>query len=218
MSGSKLGYKIVKRIMEVLVSGVMLFCLMPILVLTALLVWFSMGCPFLFKAERAGRGGRPFMMLKFRTMTNARNAHGELLPDDQRITRIGRIIRKFSIDELPQLINVLKGQMSLVGPRPLPIHYNTLYDELQATRLNVKPGLTGWCQVQYRGDGKTWEEKLEQDAYYVKRRSLLFDLRIISLTVGAMLRRLVLNRGGLSTSSAFEGRAKIEETRTHERA
>lgn len=153
-------------------------------------------------------------MLKFRSMTNERDAVGKLLPEEERMTGFGKFMRRTSLDELPQMLNVLKGDMTLVGPRPLPTEYTSRYDERQALRLCVKPGLTGWCQVLYHGGDRKWEEKLDQDAFYVEHRSLRLDARILSMTAAALLRRFLRNQSGLSTSRAFLVGAKSDREHT----
>ena len=199
------GYFISKRLLDIFVAYVALIIISPVLIVTAVIVRMFMGEPTLFRTERAGLCGKSFTLLKFRSMKNAYDVAGNPLPDEQRITSLGRFIRRNSLDEVLQLLNILKGDMSLVGPRPLPMKYNGLYNERQALRLKVKPGLTGWCQIKYRGNERTWEEKLEQDAYYVDHCSFWFDIHIIVLTMAAVWRRLILNQSGLSTSLDFVG-------------
>ena len=158
-------------------------------------------------ATRTGRNGVPFKLYKFRSMTNAVDQGGKLLPDDQRITAYGRLIRKTSLDELPQLFNIVRGDMSLVGPRPLPMQYNELYDDEQKKRMNVLPGLTGWTQVHFSGTDRTWEKKLQLDIYYVEHQSFFLDLYIVFLTFSAIVTRFFKNKSGLSTSNEdFHGK------------
>ena len=212
MIESKRLYATTKRLMDIIAAGIAINLLAPLLLVIALFAWLMLGHPVLYKSRRAGLNGKPFIIFKFRSMTNERDASGQILPDNQRITPFGKALRRTSLDELPQLYNVLKGDMAIVGPRPLPVNYNSLYDERQAMRLLVKPGLTGWCQVKYRGTGKTWQEKLEQDAYYVENCGFLLDVRIILMTIAALIRRFSLNESGLSTSlSAFESVGKKQE-------
>jgi lipopolysaccharide/colanic/teichoic acid biosynthesis glycosyltransferase len=167
-------------------------------------VALKLGRPVLFTQVRAGRGGRSFTIYKFRSMTDARGPDGELLPAEDRLTPFGRRLRGTSLDELPQLLNVLKGDMALVGPRPLLPEYNGRYDARQRRRLEVRPGVTGWAQVRGR-NRLSWEERFELDVEYVERRSLGLDIRIIFMTVGVLLRR----GGGVEP----EGRAIMEEFR-----
>ena len=203
MSVSRNLYSFSKRIADILLALSALLLLSPLLITVAVMVRLSLGRPVLFRSKRAGLDGKPFVLLKFRSMTDTCDATGSLLPDDQRITGFGRLIRRGSLDELPQLLNVIAGDMSLVGPRPLPLEYNARYDQRQAQRLSVKPGLTGWCQVQYHGNHRTWEEKFEQDLYYVEHQSLRLDVSILIRTVMAVGARIAKNRTGLSTSPTF---------------
>ncbi len=141
-----------------------------------------MGAPIMFTQERAGQYGLPFNLYKFRTMNNEVDSRGKLLPDDQRLTRMGKFIRKYSLDELPQLINVLKGEMSLVGPRPLLLEYNVLYSKEQKVRLQVKPGMTGWAQVNGR-NALSWEKRFQLDKWYVENYTFRLDYKILLLTI-----------------------------------
>lgn len=150
------------------------------------------------------------MLLKFRSMKNLYDENGRLLPDCERATHLGAFLRRTSLDELPQLINVLKGDMSLIGPRPLPLDYIKRYSPRQALRLTVKPGLSGWCQIHFRNGDRSWDDKLELDAYYVEHLSFVLDLRILCLTAVAVVRRMLGNKSGLSTSPVFEPN-QIEE-------
>jgi sugar transferase EpsL len=173
--------EIVKRAIDIFVSSTALLVLLPFLCGVAILVRLSMGRPVLYGQLRPGLGERPFRMWKFRTMTDARDSDGQLLPDGERLTRIGRWLRRGSIDELPQLINVLIGEMSLVGPRPLLIRYLNRYTPRQRLRHSVKPGITGWAQVNGR-NAADWESRLEHDAWYAEHESLALDMRILLLT------------------------------------
>ena len=168
----------------------------PLLAAAAIAIRLRMGRPVLFRQSRAGRGGRPFLLYKFRTMADARDSAGALLPDSERLTRLGRFLRRTSLDELPQLWNVLKGEMSLVGPRPLHARYVDRYTPEQRRRLEVKPGVTGWAQIHGRNE-LTWERKFELDVWYVENRSLWLDLRILAATFGKVLGR---DRSGISQS------------------
>jgi lipopolysaccharide/colanic/teichoic acid biosynthesis glycosyltransferase len=194
-----------KRALDVFCSAVALAVMSPLLLLVAVTNLLVMGRPIYYVAHRAGRGGKPFKMLKFRTMTDATDASGCPLRDEERITAYGKFLRRTSLDELPQLLNIFKGDMSIVGPRPLPSSYIARYSSEQKKRLQVRPGLTGWCQVCYRGSERSWAEKLALDVDYVERQSLLFDIHIILLTFVALGRRMRGNRSGLSMSQEFIG-------------
>ncbi|MFJ8352996.1 sugar transferase [Bacillus paramycoides] len=197
-----------KRIFDVGISLLLLFvCLLPILVV-AILVRLKLGSPILFKQQRPGLHGKPFNLYKFRTMLDKRDSNGELLPDQNRLTIFGEVLRKYSFDELPQLINVVRGDLSLVGPRPLLMEYLPLYSSKQAKRHNVKPGITGWAQINGR-NSITWEEKFELDVWYVENRSFLLDLKIIVLTITKVLKTEGINHVGHVTMEPFTG-GKIE--------
>jgi len=174
--------KVLKRLVDILGALVGLIILSPVMLVVAVVVYVSMGSPVLFRQERAGLNGRPFMLYKFRTMLDLRDEQGNLLPDEKRLTRVGRFLRNWSLDELPQFWNVLKGDMSLVGPRPLPTRYLPRYNEFQMRRHEVKPGITGWTQVKGR-NSLSWEEKFKLDVWYVDHLSILLDLYIIFLTI-----------------------------------
>jgi len=174
------------------------------MVIIALLVRGTMGTPVLFRQLRPGLKGRPFELLKFRTMTNEFDEKENLLQDKVRLTRTGRLIRQFSLDELPQLINVLRGDMSLVGPRPLLMEYLPLYSPEQARRHEVRPGITGWAQVNGRNE-LTWEARFELDVWYVKHRTLWLDLKILGLTLLRVLRAQGINEPGAATMTRFTG-------------
>ena len=176
----------------------------PLLALVALLVRLKLGSPVLFRQMRPGLHGRPFTMLKFRTMTDARDASGQLLPDSQRLTPFGRFLRSTSLDELPELINVLKGDMSLVGPRPLLMQYLERYTPEQRRRHEVRPGITGWAQVNGR-NALSWERKFELDVWYVDHQSPWLDLKIIFMTVWKIFRRDGISQPGQATAEEFRG-------------
>lgn len=195
-----------KRVMDVLVSALGLLLLSPILLLIGGVVSVTMGSPMLFRQERPGLRGRPFFMLKFRTMRDAVDETGAPLPDGERMTRGGRFLRRTSMDELPELWNVLKGDMSLVGPRPLLMEYLPLYSPEQARRHEVRPGITGWAQVNGR-NAITWEEKFKLDVWYVDNRTLLLDLTILLMTAWAVLRREGISAEGEATMPRFQGNA-----------
>lgn len=182
-----LAYDAQKRLLDVVASGLGLLVLSPVLLAIALVVRVRLGAPVLFKQLRPGRDGEPFELLKFRTMTNTRGPDGELLPDRDRLTFVGRALRTTSVDELPELLNVLRGDMSLVGPRPLLMEYLPLYSAEQARRHEVRPGITGWAQVNGR-NATTWEERFANDLYYVDHRSMKLDLHILKRTVTQVFR------------------------------
>lgn len=181
-----------------------LIFLSPVLLLVACLIWRQMGMPILFQQTRPGLHGKPFPMVKFRTMRNAVDAQGNLLPDAQRLTPLGRFLRSSSLDELPELWNVLKGEMSLVGPRPLLMEYLPLYSDEQARRHEVRPGITGWAQVNGR-NAISWEEKFALDVWYVDNRSMWLDLRILWLTALKVVRRDGISAAGEATMPRFMG-------------
>src|SRR5829696_3479183 len=188
-----------KRILDVLGAGLGSVVLSPMLAVIGILVRRSLGRPVLFVQERPGLDAKIFKMYKFRTMTEERDEIGELLPDAQRLTRFGRFLRDSSLDELPELFNVLKGEMSLVGPRPLLVEYLPLYSLEQARRHRVRPGITGWAQVNGR-NAISWEEKFELDVWYVDNWSLWVDVKILGLTI-----LKVLKRSGVTAAAEFMG-------------
>lgn len=181
--------------------------LWPFIVLLVALVRIKLGSPAFFRQQRPGLHGKPFMMLKFRTMTNARDADGNLLPDAVRLTFFGRFLRSSSLDELPELINVLFGDMSLVGPRPLLMEYLPRYSPEQARRHEVRPGITGWAQVNGR-NAISWEEKFKLDVWYVDNRSFWVDLKIIWLTLIKVFKREGIAQDGQATMEKFTGRTE----------
>lgn len=183
-----------KRTLDLIVSAVLLIITLPLSGLVALAILMNMGSPVFFRQLRPGLHSRPFSLLKFRSMANAYDAEGNLLPGQQRLTGLGRVLRSLSLDELPQLINVLRGDMSLVGPRPLLMDYLELYTPEQRRRQEVKPGITGWAQVNGR-NGLTWEDKFALDVWYVDHRSFWFDLKILWLTL-----LKVISREGVTTA------------------
>ncbi|WP_371347718.1 sugar transferase [Ancylobacter sp. IITR112] len=176
-----------KRAFDILVAGTLLVLLLPVFLALALLIRAKLGAPVLFRQKRPGLHGRPFEIIKFRTMTNARDSAGRLLSDGERLTRFGRFLRASSLDELPELWNVLKGEMSLVGPRPLLMEYLPLYSPEQARRHEVRPGITGWAQVNGR-NAISWEEKFAMDVWYVDHRSMALDMRIIVRTFSKVIK------------------------------
>ena len=171
-----------KRMLDVIVSGTALIVFCPVLALIALAVWANMGRPILFRHTRPGYKAKPFVLLKFRTMTDACDSEGNLLPDPDRLTRLGSVLRRWSLDELPQLWNVFKGEMSLVGPRPLLMDYLEKYTSEQARRHDVKPGLTGWAQLHGKQD-LLFSKRFEMDVWYVDNWHFLLDLKLILLTI-----------------------------------
>lgn len=193
-----------KRAFDVVVSAGLLIVLAPVLGLVAVLVRSRLGSPVLFCQQRPGLAGRPFTLYKFRTMTERRLDTGEPAPDWQRLTSLGRLLRASSLDELPELWNVLRGDMSLVGPRPLLPEYLELYTPEQARRHEMRPGITGWAQVNGR-NAPSWEEKLALDVWYVDHWSLKLDLRILARTLVAVLRREGISQPGHVTAERFQG-------------
>ena len=196
----------IKRAFDFLVSLAALLLLWPVLLVLAVLVRVKLGRPVLFRQQRPGLHGRPFTMLKFRTMTDARDTEGNLLPDGERLSSFGRSLRSTSLDELPELINVVAGDMSLVGPRPLLMRYLDRYTPEQMRRHEVRPGITGWAQVNGR-NAITWDQKFALDIWYVDHHSLRLDLRILWLTVRNVLRREGISQAGEATMEEFFGTA-----------
>ena len=200
----RLDYKFTKRLMDILGAAFGLIILSPLLALVALMIRLTMGRPVIFKQVRPGLNEKPFTIYKFRTMNNNRSIGGTLLPDVERITRLGTFLRKSSLDELLELWNVLKGDMSLVGPRPLLIEYLDRYTPEQARRLEVKPGITGWAQVNGR-NAISWEQKFELDVWYIDHQSFLLDIKILWLTFIKIIRREGINAPGEATMPLFMG-------------
>lgn len=194
----------VKRFFDVTVTVASLLLIWPLVLLLAVMVRIKLGTPVFFRQIRPGRGGHPFEMVKFRTMTDARDGHGQLLPDDQRLCSFGQFLRSTSLDELPELINVLKGEMSLVGPRPLLMEYLPLYSPEQARRHEVRPGITGWAQVNGR-NALGWEDKFRLDVWYVDNKSFWLDLKILWLTFVKVFKREGISQQGHVTAEKFEG-------------
>lgn len=194
----------VKRAFDLGITLLMLVPLAPIAFFVALLVRWKLGSPVLFRQQRPGLDAQPFQMFKFRTMTDERAPDGALLPDSERLTAFGRFLRSSSLDELPGLINVLKGEMSLVGPRPLLMGYVPLYSPFQARRHEVRPGITGWAQVNGR-NALGWDEKFALDVWYVDNRTMWLDLKIMLATVLKVVRRDGINAAGEATMPAFVG-------------
>jgi len=193
-----------KRAMDLFGALAALVLLSPIVVVLCILVRSKLGSPVFFRQVRPGIEGRPFKMVKFRTMTDERGPDSALLPDDQRLTALGAWLRSTSLDELPELFNVLKGDMSLVGPRPLLMDYLSLYNDRQARRHEVRPGITGWAQINGR-NALSWEEKFELDVWYVDNRSLWLDIKILFKTVLQVLKRDGISHGEEATMPRFKG-------------
>lgn len=193
-----------KRLFDFFSALTILMLLVPIFLVIAVIVRINLGSPVLFKQQRPGLHAKPFYLYKFRTMTDERDAKGRLLSDEIRLTSFGKALRMISLDELPQLINVLKGDMSLVGPRPLLMEYLPRYSNMQARRHEVKPGMTGWAQVNGR-NAITWEEKFKLDVWYVDNQSFWLDLKIIWLTIVKVLKREGINQNKQATMEEFKG-------------
>ena len=194
----------VKRWIDVTVGLSVLVVGAPVIAATAALVYIDVGRPLLFRQDRVGLGGRIFELKKFRTMRDAVDRDGRPLPDGERLTRIGRLLRASSLDELPQLINVLRGDMSLVGPRPLLVEYLARYSPEQARRHEVVPGITGLAQIAGR-NGLSWPEKFALDVFYVDHRSVALDLKILAKTIAAVVKRDGISAAGQATMPAFQG-------------
>jgi sugar transferase EpsL len=193
-----------KRTFDFIISLILLGGLSPIFLIIAIMIKIKLGSPIIFKQLRPGLNEHPFYLYKFRTMTNKRDSKGHLLPDKMRLTPFGRFLRKYSLDEYPQLINVIKGEISLVGPRPLLMEYLPLYTMEQAMRHQVKPGITGWAQVNGR-NAITWEEKFNLDVWYVHNHSFLLDLKILFMTILKVLKSEGINQPGTMTVEQFTG-------------
>jgi sugar transferase EpsL len=202
-----------KRALDLALTIPALIVLSPVLLLIALSVRLTLGAPILFRQMRPGLYGKPFTLYKFRTMTDARDAQGNLLPDAARLTPFGRFLRATSLDELPELWNVLKGDMSLVGPRPLLMQYLDRYTPEQARRHDVRPGITGWAQVNGR-NALTWEQKFALDVWYVDHLSFWLDLKIIALTLWKILKREGISQPGQATVEYFHGNQGHEQENT----
>jgi sugar transferase EpsL len=197
----------IKRAFDVVIATMVLIIASPLLLLVALAVRVNLGAPVLFRQRRPGLGGRPFTMVKFRTMRDAVGRDGRALPDADRLTPFGKLLRSTSLDELPELWNVLRGDMSLVGPRPLLMEYLDRYTPEQARRHDVRPGVTGWAQVHGR-NAVSWEERFRLDVWYVEHQSLSLDLQILVRTFTTVLRRTGVSAQGEATMSVFEGSAR----------
>ncbi|MEY2821125.1 MAG: hypothetical protein RL105_697 [Verrucomicrobiota bacterium] len=196
-----------KRLFDIVFSLGWLLLFLPLMLLVALLVRLRLGSPVLFLQERPGLRGRPFRMVKFRTMTDERGPDGELLPDAQRLTSFGKFLRSTTLDEFPEMWNVFVGDMSVVGPRPLLMRYLRRYDAFQARRMEVKPGVTGWAQVNGR-NAISWDEKFALDVWYVDHRTFWLDMKIVVLTFFRVFARTGINAGEGKTMEEFRGNAK----------
>jgi lipopolysaccharide/colanic/teichoic acid biosynthesis glycosyltransferase len=196
-----------KRFFDIVASVAGLIVLSPVIAIVAYLIRKRLGAPILFRQARPGLNGKPFEMVKFRTMLDAFDAEGKPLPDSERMTDFGRFLRSSSLDELPELWNVIKGDMSLVGPRPLLMEYVPLYDDVQVRRHEVRPGVTGWAQINGR-NALSWDEKFKLDVWYVDNQSFLLDLKIILLTIKKVLIRDGISAEGEVTMTKFTGSKK----------
>lgn len=199
-----------KRLLDILLSGTALLVLSPLLLVTAILVRVKLGSPVIFCQERPGKNEKIFKLHKFRSMTDARDENGELLPDRERLTAFGKALRATSIDELPELFDIFRGKMSIVGPRPLLVKYLPLYNEEQHHRHDVRPGLTGWAQVHGR-NLTSWEERFQYDVEYVQHISFALDVKIVFMTVRCVFAREGISAEGSATMEAFAGTSSISE-------
>ena len=203
-------YKYIKRILDIISSLLAIIILSPLLAVTAVLVKTKLGSPVLFKQERPGKDEKIFTLMKFRTMTDERDENGELLPDEVRLTKFGKFLRSTSIDELPELFNILKGDMSVIGPRPLLVEYIPRYNEHQHRRHEVRPGLSGWAQVNGR-NSISWEEKFDLDVEYVDNYSFAMDVKILFMTVLNVLKKEGISSETSATMEVFMGTPGREE-------
>lgn len=203
-------YKYIKRILDIISSLLAIIILSPLLAVTAVLVKTKLGSPVLFRQERPGKDEKIFTLMKFRTMTDERDENGELLPDEVRLTKFGKFLRSTSIDELPELFNILKGDMSVIGPRPLLVEYIPRYNEHQHRRHEVRPGLSGWAQVNGRNT-VSWEDKFDMDVHYVDNYSFAMDVKILFMTVLNVLKREGISSESSATMEVFMGTPGREE-------
>lgn len=201
------GIPISKRIFDLLLTALVMIVLSPVFLVISILNRISIGTPVLFKQMRPGYCTNPFWIYKFRTMTEKLDENGNLLPDDKRITRLGKFLRTTSLDELPELWNILRGEMSLVGPRPLLMDYLSRYSEEQIRRHEVLPGITGWAQIHGR-NLISWDDKFQYDVWYVDNRTFWLDIKIISITFWKVLKREGINQPGHATSEEFFGNSQ----------
>ena len=196
--------KHIKRLLDFILSLIAIIILSPILLIVAILVRIKIGSPVIFKQKRPGLHERIFTLYKFRTMTDQKDEQGNLLPDEIRLTKFGKLLRSTSLDELPELFNILKGDMSVVGPRPLLVRYLPLYNEHQKHRHDVRPGFTGWAQCNGR-NAISWEEKFDLDVYYIRHVSFLLDLKVIFKTIKIVLFRVGISSNTSVTMEEFRG-------------
>lgn len=203
-------YKYIKRILDIISSLLAIIILSPLLAVTAVLVKTKLGSPVLFKQERPGKDEKIFTLMKFRTMTDERDENGKLLPDEVRLTKFGKFLRSTSIDELPELFNILKGDMSVIGPRPLLVEYIPKYNEHQHRRHEVRPGLSGWAQVNGRNT-VSWEDKFDMDVHYVDNYSFAMDVKILFMTVLNVLKKEGISSETSATMEVFMGTPEKEE-------
>ena len=197
-----------KRLTDVIISVAGLVLLAPVLIFLATLIKINLGSPVFFKQVRAGKGAKPFMIFKFRTMLNTTESNGHLLPDQERITPFGSFLRRSSLDEFPELWNVLKGDMSLVGPRPLLMEYLPLYSAKERRRHDMRPGITGWAQVNGR-NGISWEDKFKYDIWYIENHSFWLDAKIVLITIKKVLMREGVSAAGEATMPKFTGNKQV---------
>ncbi len=205
-----------KRYFDLTLSVLILVCGLPVFSIIAVFVYTFLGTPVFFIQERPGYKEKPFNLIKFRTMKNAYDVNGILLPDRERLTGFGRFLRNSSLDELPEIWNVIRGDMSIVGPRPLLMQYLPLYNEKQKRRHEVRPGITGWSQVNGRNE-LSWQKRFELDVWYVDNHSMLLDLKIILMTIFKVLKRQGVNQSGEATVKYFEGNDRGEDRKKNER-
>jgi sugar transferase EpsL len=205
------GVPLIKRLFDLTATIVGLVLISPILLIISLLVWIKLGRPILYRQQRPGVRGRPFSNYKFRTMTDMSDDSGKLLPDSDRLTGFGRFLRSSSLDELPELFNVVKGEMSLVGPRPLLMQYLDRYSVEQNRRHNVLPGITGWAQVNGR-NALNWQDKFRMDVWYVDHWSFWLDIRILLMTIGKVFRREGITQAGHATAEEFLGNKESDHS------
>lgn len=204
----------VKRLLDIICSGLGLIISSPIFLVVAILVRIKLGTPIIYKQERPGRNEKNFFLYKFRSMTDKKDSNGNLLPDEKRLTTFGRKLRSTSLDELPELWNIFKGDMTIVGPRPLLVEYLPYYTEEEAHRHDIRPGLTGWAQVNGR-NVTLWDERLQQDLYYIEHCSFLFDCKIILMTISKVIKRSDILVGE-QHSQRGEGHGRLDEVRHFE--
>ena len=196
-----------KSLFDTILAIILIILFSPLYIISSILILLNMGSPILFKQQRPGLKNKIFAIYKFRTMTSDKDEHGDLLPDEKRLLGLGKTIRSLSLDELPQIFNVLKGEMSFVGPRPLLIEYLPLYNDRQSKRHDVKPGITGWAQVNGR-NAISWEQKFEYDVWYVEHQSFLLDMKILWMTFLKVVKRSDISSDSSATMEKFMGNKK----------